>query len=260
MASAKKSASKSGSSKAKPAKAKAKPAKAKAKPAKAKPAKTKAKPAKAKPAKTKAKPAKAKPVKPAKAKAKPAKKLSPRKAKKRAVAPELFAPLTEGERAETLRILLEDNRLSSMAKVGRYRVIAVEPLAFKADHALAAQRIARVVIYDYSADRCVESNIDLDASEVKYLAVNKSQPMLSSDEEVIAMEIALADDALRKQLALGEAPQAAMHYWSNRPTDASHSRRSAAVLFGQRGERPSLVAVVDLLDACVTEIVPAQLW
>jgi hypothetical protein len=234
MAGAKKSASKSASKKG-PAKAKPTRAKSKAKSA-----------------------AKTKPKKP-KAKAKPAKKTS-RKVKKLAVAPELFAPLTEGERAETLRILLEDSRLSSMAKVGRYRVIAVEPLAFKADHALAAQRIARVIIYDYSADRCVESNVDLDASEVKYLAVNKSQPMLSPDEEVIAMEIALADGALRKQLALGESPQAAMHYWSNRSTDISHNRRSAAVLFGQHGERPSLVAVVDLIDAYVTEIVPAQLW
>lgn len=147
-----------------------------------------------------------------------------------------------------------------MAKVGRYRVIAVEPLAFKPGHEFAAQRIARVVIYDYSADRCVESNVDLDTSEVRYLAVNKSQPMLSSDEEVIAMEIALASEEVRQLLALGESPQATMHYWSNRPADMAHSRRSAAVLFGLHGERPSVVAVVDLIDAAVTEIVPAGLW
>ncbi len=205
-------------------------------------------------------PAKKPTTKKASAKSKPAKKISARKSKKLALSPELFSPLTEGERAETLRILLEDTRLASMAKVGRYRVIAVEPLAFKPGHELAGRRISRVVIYDYSADRCVESNIDLDASIVKYLAVNKSQPMLSSDEEVIAVEIALADDELRGQLALGESAQAAMHYWSNRPTDLAHSRRSAAVLFGRNNERPSLVAVVDLIDACVTEIVPAGLW
>ena len=147
-----------------------------------------------------------------------------------------------------------------MAKVGRYRVIAVEPLTFKPGHELARQRIARVVIYDYSADRCVESNIDLDESEVKFLSVNKSQPMLSSDEEVIAMEIALASDEVRQMLSLGESPQATMHYWSNRKADMAHSRRSAAVLFGLHGERPSVVAIVDLLDAAVTEVVPAQHW
>jgi Cu2+-containing amine oxidase len=244
MAGAKKSASKSAAIKA------TAKSKAKAKPATKKKAK---KPAKVKPAK---KPAKVKaPKKPAKVK--PVKK---RKVKKRPPISELFSPLTEGERAETLRILLEDARLSSMAKVGRYRVIAVEPLAFKPGHELASQRIARVVIYDYSADRCVESNVDLDTGEVKYLSVNKSQPMLSSDEEVIAMEIALESDEVRQHLALGESPQATMHYWSNRTTDMAHNRRSAAVLFGLHGERPSVVAVVDLIDAAVTEIVPAGLW
>ena len=214
----------------------------------------------AKAAKKAAKIAKKAPAKTAKKAAKVAKKLATRKTKKLSSEPELFAPLTEGERAEALRTLLEDTRLASMAKVGRYRVIAVEPLAFKPGHEFASRRIARVVIYDYAADRCVESNIDLDASEVKYLAVNKSQPMLSTDEEVVAMEIALADSEVRENLALGEEPQSAMHYWSNRPTDMAHSRRSAAVLFGASNERPSLVAVVDLLDGRVTEIVPAGLW
>jgi hypothetical protein len=51
-----------------------------------------------------------------------------------------------------------------------------------------------------------------------------------------------------------------MHYWSRRDTDIAYRRRSAAVLFGQSGARPSLVAVVDLLDSQVTELVPGEQW
>lgn len=174
--------------------------------------------------------------------------------------PELFASLTEGERAESLRLLLEDNRLAAMAKVGRYRVIAIEPLALKSPDPLANSRVARLVIYDYSADRCVVANVDLDNYSVHHLSINRSQPMLAVEEEVAAMDIAVSDERVRSQLALGEGPQAVMHYWSQRPSDLSHSRRSAAVLLGERGARPSLVAVVDLLDACVTDVVPAELW
>src|SRR5688572_24070581 len=48
-----------------------------------------------------------------------------------AVDPALFEPLSEGERADAVRILTEDRRLGNMAKVARYRVIAMEPLALK---------------------------------------------------------------------------------------------------------------------------------
>ncbi len=179
--------------------------------------------------------------------------------KKRVDAAELFASLTEGERADGLRILLEDDRLAAMAKVGRYRVIAMEPLALKSDPR-HARRIARIVIYDYSADRCVQANVDLDSFEVRDLTVDRSQPMLAEEEELAAMEIAIADKRVCDQLGLGEVPQSAMHYWSQRASDLSHNRRSAAVLLGEPGARPSLVAVVDLLDAQVTKVVAAQLW
>tara|TARA_R110002096_G_scaffold16898_12_gene58070 strand:- start:1171 stop:1986 length:816 start_codon:yes stop_codon:yes gene_type:complete len=172
---------------------------------------------------------------------------------------ELFSALTEGERADSLRILLEDNRLASMAKIGRYRVIAVEPLALKTAPA-DARRIARVVIYDYSADRCVEANVDLDACQVRDLSINRSQPMLALEEEEAAMEIAVADVRVRDQLVLGEVPIAAMHYWSQKPSELSHNRRTAAVLLGEPGTRPSLVALVDLLDAQVTEVVSGHNW
>ena len=146
-----------------------------------------------------------------------------------------------------------------MAKVGRYRVIAVEPLALKSTPS-EARRIARIVIYDYSADRCVEANVDLDASKVRDLSVNQSQPMLAIEEEEAAMEIAVNDVRVRDQLVLGEVPIAAMHYWSQKPTELSHNRRTAAVLLGEPGTRPTLVALVDLLDAQVTEVVPGHNW
>ncbi len=243
---------------AKKAAAKKAPAKkAAAKKAPAKKAAAKKAPAKkaaAKKAAAKKPAAKKAPVKKA-----PAKK-TPRKRVSKAVdLPELFSALSEGERADSLRILLEDNRLASMAKVGRYRVIAVEPLALKTAPS-EARRLARIVIYDYSADRCVEANVDLDASSVRDLSINRSQPMLAVEEEEAAMAIAVSDPRVCDQLVLGEVPLAAMHYWSLRPSELSHNRRTAAVLLGEPGTRPSLVALVDLLDAQVTEIVPGHAW
>src|SRR5690349_854518 len=98
----------------------------------------------------KAKPAKAKP---APAKAKPTNGKVAHDKPKRGVAadvseadPTLFDPLTPGETADALRTLIEDRRLSSMAKVGRYRVICTEPLVVKPPHWLAGHRLARVVV------------------------------------------------------------------------------------------------------------------
>jgi Cu2+-containing amine oxidase len=176
------------------------------------------------------------------------------------VDPELFLPLTEGERAEVLRILLEDARLSSMASVGRYRVIAVEPLAVKPPHGLSARRLARVVIYDYAGDRSVDACVDLDHGRVAFLNLSRAQPMLAREEEAAAISIALSDERVKEQLSLGEEPQVAMHYWSNSNASLSFARRSAAVIFGRPDSSPSLIAVVDLLDNLVSEIVPATHW
>ena len=74
-----------------------------------------------------------------------------------------------------------------MAKVGRYRVICTEPLVVKPPHWMAGHRLARVVAYDYAADRAVDACVDLDAGVVAHLELNKSQPMLSRDEEAIAI-------------------------------------------------------------------------
>ncbi len=172
----------------------------------------------------------------------------------------LFAPLTEGERAEALRLLTEDKRLANMAKVGRYRVIAVEPFATKPPNPLAGHRVARVVAYDYASDRCVEATLDLDDGVVDTLTQSRAQPMLSIEEEDMAIAVALSSEQVKGQLELGDVPLAAMHYWSWRETDLAYSHRSAAVLFGQHGARPSLVVVVDLQGNQVAEVVDGAHW
>ncbi|HEU5059629.1 MAG TPA: hypothetical protein VFU21_24025 [Kofleriaceae bacterium] len=174
--------------------------------------------------------------------------------------PALFDPLTEGERADALRVLTEDRRLATMAKVARYRVVAVEPLVLKPPNELFGRRVARVVAYDYAADRSVDALVDLDAGAVAALQINQAQPMLGRDEEAQAVAVALGDDRVKRELGLSDEPLAALHYWSRREVELASSRRSAAVLFGAPGARPTLVAVVDLVDGQVTEVVPAEQW
>ncbi|HUQ08566.1 MAG TPA: hypothetical protein VM261_39010 [Kofleriaceae bacterium] len=172
----------------------------------------------------------------------------------------LFAPLTPGETADAVRTLTEDRRVSGMAKVGRYRVIATEPLVVKPPHWMAGHRLARVVVYDYAADHCVDACVDLDAGVVAHLDITKAQPMLSREEESVAMSIAVTDEGVRAKLSLGDEPLIAMHYWGKDASDMAYSRRSAAVVFGRAGGHPSLVAVVDLLDNTVTSVVAAAQW
>lgn len=207
---------------------------------------------------------KAAPKKPAKS-AKPARKAAkPKKPDRRAdvvaADPSLFAPLTPGEIADAVRTLTEDRRVGNMAKVGRYRVIVSEPLVVKPPHWMAGHRLARVVAYDYAADRCVDATIDLDAGIVAHLDITKSQPMLSREEEAIAIGVAMSDERVRDKLQLGDEAMIAMHYWGRREADLAYARRSAAVLFGRPGSHPSLVAIVDLLDNLVTDVVPASQW
>jgi hypothetical protein len=174
--------------------------------------------------------------------------------------PGLFAPLTPGEIADALRTLTEDRRLATTAKVGRYRVIATEPLVVKPPHWIAGHRLARVVIYDYAADRSIDACVDLDAGVVAHVETSRAQPMLSRDEEEVAISCAVADDRVRAKLTLGEEPLVCAHYWGKDQADLAYARRSAAVMFGRPGAAPSLVAVVDLLDNLVTAVVPAAQW
>jgi hypothetical protein len=174
--------------------------------------------------------------------------------------PALFDPLTPGETADALRTLTEDRRLGTMAKVGRYRVICTEPLVVKPPHWMAGHRLARTVVFDYAADRTVDACIDLDAGVVAHLELTRAQPMLSRDEEALAVSIAMGDDRVREQLAMGDTPQSTLHYWGRSPDDLAFARRSAAVVFGRSDGHPSIVAVVDLLEHIVTQVVPAEQW
>lgn len=209
-----------------------------------------------------------KPVKGAKpAKSKPKPEPAARVASRRGPAPDiaksdpaLFDPLTPGEVADALRTLTEDRRLSSMAKVGRYRVICSEPLVVKPPHLLAGHRLARIIAYDYAADRNVDACIDLDAGVVAHLELTRAQPMLSRDEEALAVSIAMVDERVREKLALGDVPQSTLHYWGRTQDDLAFARRSAAVVFGRADGHPSVVAVVDLLENMVTQVVPAERW
>lgn len=211
---------------------------------------------------------KSKAAKPSKGKAKPAtngkgngKAKAGRKAADIAKSdPTLFDPLTPGEIADALRTMTEDPRLGSMAKVGRYRVICTEPLVTKPPHPMAGHRLARVVAYDYASDRAVDACVNLDAGQVTHLELTRSQPMLSREEEALAASIAMTDDRVRAKLEIGDMPQMTMHYWGRSPTDIAYARRSAAVVFGRDAGHATVVAVVDLLDNTVTQIVPAELW
>ena len=174
--------------------------------------------------------------------------------------PALFDPLTPGETADALRTLTEDRRLSSMAKVGRYRVICSEPLVVKPPHWMAGHRLARIVVYDYAADRAVDACVDLDAGVVAHLELTRAQPMLSRDEEALAVSIAMVDARVREKLALGDTAQASLHYWGRGSDDLAFARRSAAVVFGRPDGHASVVAIVDLLENMVTQVVPAEHW
>ena len=201
----------------------------------------------------------------AKSRAKPAKpavskRISAREPDLEDADPTLFDPLTPGETADALRTLTEDRRLSQMAKVGRYRIICCEPLVLKPPHWMAGHRLARVVAYDYAADRAVDACVDLDAGVVAHLELSKGQPMLSREEEALAVSIASVDQRVRDQLGMGDVPLMTSHYWGRTPADLAYARRSAAVVFGRDDGHASVVAVVDLLDNTVTQVVPAGQW
>ena len=56
-------------------------------------------------------------------------------------------------------------------------------------------------------------------------------------------------------------PQSTLHYWGRTAELTSRSRGARRrSLFGRGGGHASIVAVVDLLDQMVTQVVPAELW
>jgi hypothetical protein len=95
---------------------------------------------------------------------------------------------------------------------------------------------------------------------VAHLELTRAQPMLSRDEEALAVSIAMVDARVREKLALGDTAQSALHYWGRGSDDLAFARRSAAVVFGRADGHASVVAVVDLLENMVTQVVPAEHW
>lgn len=172
----------------------------------------------------------------------------------------LFAPLTEGERADALRVLLEDDRLREMGKVGRYRVVSVEPIVMKPPEPFAGRRIARIIIFDYAHGQTVDASVDLDTGVVCLLNRTGGQPFLAAEEETLARQVAAADPRVAELAGADATPQAVMHYWSRKPAELAYHRRTAAVLIGPVGGRATVVALVDLVNASVTDVVLAAQW
>jgi hypothetical protein len=115
-------------------------------------------------------------------------------------------------------------------------------------------------VYDYASDRCVDACVDLDRGAVCHVSTSTAQPMLSREEEAEAIAIADADVRVVEARGVGAIATGVMHYWSLRVMDFAFKRRSAAVIYGGPGGRPTTVAVVSLVDRDVVAIVPAEKW
>ena len=151
-----------------------------------------------------------------------------------------------------LRILLDDDMMRSIARIGRFRVLATETAVAEPPDPLAGHRVARISLLDYASDRSVSACVDLDRSSVASLSCAPAAARLAPEEEAEALALALADPRVADSLALGDEPQAIMH--------VAHAHRSAAVVFGMPRSAPSLVAVVDLARSVVTRVVPPERW
>jgi hypothetical protein len=159
-----------------------------------------------------------------------------------------------GDRETALRILLDDEMMRSIARIGRFRVLANETIVAQPPHPLAGHRIAWIDLVDYERDRSVKACVDLDRGDVTSLRCAPGEHRLAPMEEAEALDVALKDRRVSGGLALGDLPQAILH------VGAGEAHRTAAVLFGMPRSSPSLVAVVDLARSVVTRVVPAERW
>jgi hypothetical protein len=159
-----------------------------------------------------------------------------------------------GQRAAALRILLDDEMMRSIARIGRFRVLATQTTVAQPPDPLAGHRLAWIDLVDYERDRSVKACVDLDRGDVTSLRCAPGEHRLDPVEEAEALDVALADRRVADGLALGDLPQAILH------VGAGETHRTAAVLFGMPRQSPSLVAVVDLARSVVTRVVPAERW
>ena len=170
---------------------------------------------------------------------------------------ECFLPLTQGEKASATRLLLEDPRLASMAKVGRYQVISAEPWIKKSKQKKGS-RSAKILVFNYASNKTLHAFIDLQEGKIVKLVQDGSQPMLSPEEECRATKIALLDQRVSTEISGNQKPLAVLQYWSSKESDLSYNQRSAALVFGDKG--PTLVAIVNLNSASVIDVVPNHKW
>lgn len=155
------------------------------------------------------------------------------------------------ERDEALRILLDDDMMRSIARIGRFRVLAHETVVAEPPDPLAGHRLALIDIVDYSSDRSVRATIDLDRGGVASLRCAPAEQRLAPEEQAEALRVALADRRVAGGITLGDTPRAIVH--------AGRAHRAAAVVFGPVGgkqQAPSLVAIVDLARSVVTRVGP----
>jgi hypothetical protein len=158
----------------------------------------------------------------------------------------------DADREVALRILLGDEMMSSIARTGRFRVVAHETQVAAPPDPLAGHRLAWLDLVDYERDRSLRACVDLDRGGVASLRWAPAEPRLAPEEEADALEVALADRRVAGGIALGDAPQVIVH--AGKHVD---EHRSAAVVFGDGGTRrspPSLIAVVDLWLRVVTRV------
>ena len=161
---------------------------------------------------------------------------------------------TERDRKEALRILLDDDMMRSIARIGRFRVLAHETVVAEPPDPHAGHRLARIDLVDYASDRSVKACVDLDLGGVASLSCTPAAAVLAPEEEADALAVALADRRVAGGILLGDAPQSIIHVC---PRTGEH--RSAAIAFGTPRAQPTLVAVVDLAMRQVTKIVPGNL-
>jgi hypothetical protein len=151
-------------------------------------------------------------------------------------------------RDEALRILLDHDMMRSIARIGRFRVLANQTVVAEPPDPLAGHRLALIDIVDYSCDRNVRACVDLDRGGVASLRCAPAEPRLAPEEQAEALAVALADRRVAVGISLGDTPQAIVHI--------AQPHRAAKVVFGAKQKTPSLVAIVDLARNVVTRVGP----
>src|SRR5688572_29170031 len=93
------------------------------------------------------------------------------------------------EHDAALRILLDDEMMSSIARTGRFRVVARKTEVAEPGGPLAGHRLAWIDLVDYERDRSVLACVDLDRRGVASLRCEPAEPRLAPEEEAEALDL-----------------------------------------------------------------------